>query len=540
MPIERFPRLAHQPQEDDNPAIQMFGRRFYKDQTIIEYLAEFLLVFHSRKQVMGNDTSWDWENGFPERKVLKGWPDNTPLRYAPPARLILKLFAFLGSSTLETRHECHKEHFKWLIEQLQGRIETSHGLTRNQVLELLEQVLVGFTGVAKSRTWCTHAFLPLAPGFIAREAIWRNSAAAGSPEINWKEALDRSLFIFSNHDFMARGGEILYLQLCNLFSMLENEELDVFDREMKYLAASRFGLKERIVSGINGLFESTAGLDRLADWISRADPQTWKTLDVEPFRPATCGWCPTESWSEAYLFAYELANICDALIDPLEKLELLKLCCVLQVLRSLCAQSARHWEGLGEESRALGGKCGYAWIVTNPQSRDQVLKDAASRNLVRVQEMMHGAIRCQDIQLSAAYQAPGGYKNADEQAQELFVKLAKALELIVPFKGPNARFVLPEPLLRALVLMLIPPGERATLDSFNERLYRHFGIAVSGSHLSRAVRWTFPGQKFNLSSTEQGWFEERLRATGFLIPLSDAVSMVQNPFGEGNKSREVI
>lgn len=535
MAIQRFPKLAHQ-REDDNPAIQMFGRRFYKDQTVVEYLAEFLLVFTSRKQIAGAD--WTWERTFPDTASLKAWPESKPLWYAPPARLVLKLFSFLGSSKLETRHECHYAHFHKIFAELQRRIELpSPPYTKKQVLDLLEQLLTGFTGVAKSRTWCTHTFLPIAPSLIAREAIWKRLEGTQQLNTTWNNAVT-DIFVYSNHDFMARGGEILYLQLCNLFRRTEDGELSDLEQELGHAKGTAIALRSRIEAGINNLFESTSAIDKLARWIGSADPETEKMVDEEVFRPMKCGWCPAESWREAYLFAYEMANICDALVDPLEKIELLKLCCVLQVLRSLCSQSARYWNGLSEDVAKLGGANGFAWIVTHPQSDDPVLREAANRNLVRIQEMIHGAIRHPDILLNSEYKnKPSKYKDADEQAQELFIKLAKTLEFVVPYKGPNPRFALNEHLLRYFVLALIPPGKRMTLSSFQERLFQHYGIAADGPLLNRAVRWSFPDQDFILHSVEQSWFEEKLRATGFLIPLSDAVSLVQNPFGQSEKAQ---
>ncbi|GKT09166.1 hypothetical protein [Desulforhabdus sp. TSK] len=535
MTIERFPRLGHQ-EEDNNPAIQMFGRRFYADQTSIEYLAELLLLFISRKRV--GDGNWNWERSFPDIDVLKSWHDNETLKYAPPARLSLKLFAFLATSRLETRHACHRDHFEIIAEELLNRIETSSSLTKDQVLTLLEQVLTGFTGIAKSRTWCTHTFLPICPELIARETIWKHKDAFKKPKLTWHGAIDSGLFVVSNHDFMARGGEVLFLQLCNLFQKLDSQEAALFEQEIGYSAGSRLQLRSRIENGINKLFETTSSIDKLAEWISSADRQTQQELDKDVFKPMTCGWCPSESWKEGYLFACEIANLCDAGIDPLEKVKMLKLGCVLQVLRSICAQSARKWTGLSEESSNLGGANGFAWIVTDPQSGDSVLKDAASRNLVRIQEMVHGAIRHPDIQLFGDYgNDPRKYKDADAQAHLLLVKLAKSMDFIIPYKGPNPRFAMTDQVLRFLVLALVPPGQRMTLNSFQNQLYLHYGIAMSGPLLNRAVQWTFPDQRFTLHSVEQSWVEDKLRATGFLIPLSDAVSLVQNPFGQGRDLR---
>lgn len=537
MAVERFPNLKHQKRDDDNPAIQMFGRRFHKDQTTVEYLAEFLLVLNSRKQIV--DAEWNWEGGFPSSEALQAWPNGKPLRYAPAARLTLKLFTFLGSSTLETRHECHKAHFRKVITELQSKIETAAAFTKGQVLDLLEQLLTGFTGVAKSRTWCAHTFLPITSGLIAREAIWEHTRAVRLADLEWEEALDGNYFDFSKHAFMARGGEVLYLQLCNLFTRIDDDQLGMFETNLGHTKGTTRTLRERIECGFNRLFESTSSLNGLAEWIGNADKGTQERVDEGTSKSAVCGWCPAESWREAYLFAYEMANICDALVDPLEKIELLKLCCVLQVLRSLCAQSARYWNGLSDDVVKLGGANGFVWIVTHPESDDPVLRDAANRNLVRIQEMIHGAIRHPDILLTPEYKnKPSKYKDADEQAQELFIKLAKTLEFIIPYKGPNPRFALNERLLRYFVLALVPPGKRMTLSSFQERLFQHYGIAADGPLLNRAVRWTFPDQDFILHSVEQSWFEEKLRATGFLIPLSDAVSLIQNPFGQSEKNQK--
>ena len=48
----QFPKSAHRMFEERNQpknlALQMYGRRFLADQTPMEYLAEFLLVFNSK------------------------------------------------------------------------------------------------------------------------------------------------------------------------------------------------------------------------------------------------------------------------------------------------------------------------------------------------------------------------------------------------------------------------------------------------------------------------------------------------------------
>lgn len=100
--------------------------------------------------------------------------------------------------------------------------------------------------------------------------------------------------------------------------------------------------------------------------------------------------------------------------------------------------------------------------------------------------------------------------------------------IIVPYTGRGARFILTDKVIRYLVLTVLPPGSKCTYDEFLRRIYNHFGIAVEGEQLYDAMLWTgLPGLE-----TSSSWLTEMLRAGGFLTELSDACSIVNNPFGE--------
>jgi len=535
--VPNFPKIDKSEQSDANPAIQLYGRRFYKDQTEIEYLVEFLLVAGSEKKIGeelrlhgAENNSWQC---FPDNQTLLNWPENTPLTYYPKMHLILKLFAFLGSSDLETRHKCHLKRFKELVSDLKPKIESSLSKNKDDIISVLEKVLAGFIGIGGNRTWCTHSFLPIATELLAGETIWQKSQGARDQTITWEQAVKQSMFKPNSHDFLARGGEVLYLQLCNIFRLADTPEVISFENKMGFNPGTAVSLKSKLEKGLKHVLASSSGtsLNTLANWIEKsADTLTAQKTEK---RPAVCAWCPEESWPEAFLFAWEMTNICDALLDPIERIEMLKLSCIFQTLRSLSAQSTRYWYSLNKETKALGGIGGYAWIVTQADTSDRALKESAKRNLIRIQEMMHGAIRTRAIQeLGKKGQGVFSYKEGDKQAQELFVKLGKKIEFIAPYKGPGARFVMTDTLLRYFVLALIPPGKRMTLSSFRERLYQHYGIALNGKQLNLATRWTYDGQEINRATYAKKWLDEKLRALGFLVPLSDDVSIVENPFSE--------
>ncbi|MFP4280787.1 MAG: hypothetical protein ACLFQI_12420, partial [Halochromatium sp.] len=93
------------------------------------------------------------------------------------------------------------------------------------------------------------------------------------------------------------------------------------------------------------------------------------------------------------------------------------------------------------------------------------------------------------------------------------------------------RFVLHPSLLRFLVAALVKPGEYLRLTEFYKRVFAHYGIALGGEPLATAVAWSSGGageRNYGLD-VSTAWVEEALQQGGFLIELSDAVSIVHNP-----------
>ena len=88
-----------------------------------------------------------------------------------------------------------------------------------------------------------------------------------------------------------------------------------------------------------------------------------------------------------------------------------------------------------------------------------------------------------------------------------------------------------EGLLRFLVAALVVPGDRIRLTDFYKRVFAHYGIALGGDQLVTALNWC--GHEQNKGSyaisSNTTWVEEALQQGGFLVELSDAVSMIKNP-----------
>jgi len=522
-----------------NPAIRLFGLRFFKDQTILEYLAEFLAVVFSPKRISGSEVIG---TPLPTLETLHSWTasaDSAPLHYRPPVRLNLKLLAFLSLSPIDKRHDIHLRHYEELANRLASSLQTVN-LDRNEVAVSIEDLIQGYQGAGFSRTWCAQTFYPVSAGLLTQETIWNESVARRKKVQTWEESTADfgTYYRTDGNVFLARGGEVLYLQLCNVLSVAQ-ATVDEFVHQAGISVtndeADLGRLHESLATGFGHIYGAhTAGLDSILDHVDGLDGSTLSAVD-KSVGELTCGWCPRESWPEAFLFAIELRRLMSAVLDPVDRLELLTTGCALQVLRSLCAQSIRYSDG----TLPAGGGClGYSWIVSSSDHSTRQQQLASQRNLQVVQGIIQRALRnaalVQHVQHSVgddALEARRSYAEADARyGHKLLVALGKRLGIIIPWRGPGARFIMTERMLRYMVMTLLRPGERQTYDEFLARLYCHFGIAIEGSQLDDAMVWSGLPANASVQHRQGSWLSSMLRAGGFLTELSDACSIVHNPF----------
>lgn len=533
--------------DDRNPAIQLFGRRFFADQTVQEFLNEFLLVASVPKKI--NNYYIDEENIFPKIDLLNNWPENIPLEYAPKARLNLKLFSFLSSSKLETRHQSHKQHYQDLIRKFSNsdKLLTDKTDDLMDILQTLENLFTGFQGIGSQRTWCAKNFLPIDKHFITGESIWKKTAAERNNIINWKEAIN--YFSYNQHIFLARGGELLYLQICNALRQ-KKEKLKEWTSKAGFSFTedelSPDILHKKLTDSIKMLLEKYSGnLGQLAAFIDTGieaeTSELTEKYDIKKnYRYTKCGWCPSDSWPEGFLFALEISRIIKAAIDPMERLELLQIACAIQVLRSLCAQSARYvpW---AKERESHSNPLNYIWAISDPRGDQRLLKQISRRCLNTIQKMIYDSIRIQEIKSildkqkqidEFAWKDP--YKEADiRYGYKLFITLGKRIGFIIPKRGPGARFTLNDRLIRFLVMSVIRPGERIRYNTFKDLIYFHYGIAIDREKICEVCEWCGNQKLSVLGKETEEWFVDMLESSGVLIHLSDAHSIVINPFESG-------
>lgn len=528
--MERFPKNVPDSRmsNDDgyrNPSIQLFGRRFSKNMQPMNALAELLLVTASPKHILLDSNDIATTTFFPDAVCLRQLREEAKgLAYCPKARLNLKLFSFLGASSLSTRHQVHQEHARELRRMLAERIDTPSGVDASNVLQTLSAVFLGFLGNGAGRTWCAQTFLPFHTSLLCCESIWGKSRAGGLGRDQWDEAV-RQYFGFSKHDIFDRSGEALYLQLCSAFSRTREDVAAWLNDECDLRLALRDeeiepeALAATLSESVRKFLDSAPrGLAPVLDFVDTGvDKETSEASDgpEEDPRRVECGWVPAESWREGYLFAVEVNRLLSAKLDLMEKLDLFEVACSLQIMRTLVRQACRHSHI--EPLRLLlcdaGGMARKSKMLSS-RSFQEVVK--VLKLAIRTPDMMnevHALIQREGLSAEEDAAVARIYREADAYGCGLYRKIGKSLGLIVPPRGRFVKATLNERLLRCLVLTLVPE-KRATLSSFKKRIEAHHGFVFDSTE----------------GEGDNAWLERMLEAAGMLVRLSDACSLVLNPF----------
>ena len=331
-------------EHQNNPAIKLFGLRFFADQSALELLEELFLILVSKKEIDNRCI----DSYLPELSFLQSWQYDKMVYY-PQEKLNLKLFSFFGTSRLENRHRTHRQHCYELWNEIKRKMNTEEE-KKDDALNMLIDLFSGFWGNGSSRVWCAQNFLPFCKELLSGEIIWPSSGARDIE--TWQAALER--FRYTQHLFLARGGELLYLQLCNALSQ-SPETVGTWLKNTKRWEGlcqhERFPneLHQRLQKALSMFFRETPNkLNELSRFIENTGGSISDSDNSKC--KITCGWCPVESWHEGYLFAVELLRILEARIDLMEKVDLLQTACAMQLMRSLAAQSYRyHLEGRAED-----------------------------------------------------------------------------------------------------------------------------------------------------------------------------------------------
>lgn len=483
----------------------LFGHRMRSNQSDIEYLIEFLQVMLAKKQL--EDITLDY---FP--KVSRG--QDVEIEYYPDVAIALKRFIFFPNSKPEGKLPVDKDAYQACISSLEQSVNGDMGRDK-RIIAILQDLFYGFNATAQNRSWFDKNMLPVCPEVILPEGMGVKSERDGISFARGKKEVDND-FSYNRYTYMCRGGEVYYLHLLSS----ANHEDDNFRAELE----ARFK---------SLVFDSYPQFSELAKFIKN----TWSNyMMVDPDdikRPnKNLNTIPAAFSCRDKYTAQEINTLLSNNIDSFDKLSILADTIILQLLRVMYATAT----SVVKDRKA-------PWVIDVSRSNAEIRKLAADsfyENEACVVDYIyigyaHFKDRLKEIATGSSEKKE--QKHVDDAAGDsykLYRKLAKSLGLLIPVKGPNMRLSLNERLIKVLVLTLIGPRQKVTLDYFLELLYEHFGMIIDRSIYEKAVQEVVmsPLADYSFMDQNRDAFVTLLKDCGFLRDLSDATCIVENPFEE--------
>ncbi len=478
----------------------LFGHRIQDSQTRYEYLIEFLQVAISPKAIEYNNKHYDCM--FP---VNEDRCDNK-MQYYPVSRIGLKRFAFFTKSKLDGKAEVDKKAYEECLKALENRMVNGNDIQKKNTLAIMQNLLNGFSAVNQNRSWFDQNMLPVCPEVILPEGMGIKS---------WRQKMDfqqcdadiDSKFDFKKYTYMCRGGEVYYLHLLNAINEYP-EYKDIIEKRLTEMIES-FPQFSYLCNFVQNTWD---------DYMA-VSPDDKKTLVKD------LGAIPTEFSVRNKYTLMELENFLSSKCHPFEKMETLSNGLILQMLRMMYLAAAT-------ENRS------NCWVVdVNCKNYINVeVKKAAIQGFKRNEEtistyLYKGLDELRD-ELDSSKDDAKLIKAAADDSYRLFRKLGKSLGIIIPNSGAGMRFSVSEEIIKFMVLSIIPPKHMITLDEFIKQIYMHFGMVIGSAQYRIEMEKGSLSTVSDLSFMDENKeaFAEKLKECGFLRDLSDATSIVENPY----------
>ena len=493
------------PRETDNGknslAIQLFGNRINAGQTLGEYLLEFLLVFAASKTNNG-----EGQFKFHTREQVEKAEDsgNTDgLNYFTIPRNGLKRFIFYNRSKQDSHTAVDDDAYQSMMKMLKDKCEDP------EWVYMLQDLLYGYALVIRKRGWYAQSLAPIAPELLFPETLGLNARKAKS--FNTDPINVETDFSYGNHDFLARGGEMYYLHL--LYGIYKTEEgkqyAKIIERGIYHMLTARSPGFPTIASKLQNWWLENQGIDQ-------QDEKNRNKL----IRKMNLGFLQDGFGRRSVYSLEELSCFLSNELHPIQRIELMTKGLVLTLLR--CMHLQAYYKVYPDDQN------GPEWILDlrAENATSNVAKLAAQSYRAAYSEFGNALnILAQNIEDEKAR-----FKSVSDgmkDSADVFKKMGKEIQLVIPPKGAYERFSLSEDLVRYLVLSLIPPTAKMTFDSFLQKLYDHFGMVIGPEQYNSKTAES--GMKGYLAENKDQ-FQEFLKSCGLLRDLSDATSIVVNPY----------
>ncbi len=483
----------------------LFGHRIQGTQTKYEYLIEFLQVAVSPKEV--GYSGKPLEGMFP----VDDEHCDYSIKYYPDSRIGLKRFIFFSKSKLDGKAKVDQIAYEQCLKEIEAKMKGGNPNQRKNTLIILQTLLNGFSAVNQNRSWFDQNMLPICREVILPEGMgikkWRHGMdfEVGNVEIDWS-------FDFKKYTYMCRGGEIYYLHLLNAINTYP-EFKPIIEKQLWKMINS-FPQFSCLCNFVQDTWEEYISIPE--DEV-KEKKQARLTKDL--------GAIPTAFSIRNYNTLTELDNFLSSKCHPFEKMEIFSNGILLQILRMMYMTAAND-------------NCSGCWLIDvnckgyeNNEAKKAAIS-AFKRNEEMISSYLYSGLSELKDELPDSNDEGKIIKDAADDSYRLFRKIGKSLGIIIPQKGAGMRFTLSEDIIEFLVLSIIPPKHMITLDEFTEDLYQHFGMVIGSNQYKKEMEKDCLPRMSDLSFMEENKeaFAQKLKECGFLRNLSDATSIVENPY----------
>lgn len=483
----------------------LFGHRIQPSQTKYEYLIEFLQVAIAKKRKDKNAPDLESTSMFPVEEAPDG-----DFVYIPEVRIGLKRFIFFPRSKIDGKAKVDEAAYQTCVRAVEARIQENNPIKRQNSITVVQNLLRGFSAVNQSRSWFDQNVLPICPEVILPEGMgvksWRQKLVFSDEVLNGAD-LDGK-FDYHKYTYMCRGGEVYYLHLLNALTQQPEKRVELEER-------------------LNKLIHNYPQFSQLCKFIQN----TWNdcypgSKDLDDV-VKELGAIPT-SFSERNKYTLiELENLLKSKAHPFEKMEMLANGMILQIMRMMYLAAATDTESncwvvdvncAGFENTEVKKRAISAF-----KHNEEVISTYLYKGLADNRHLVGGKNTEQKI-----------IKDAANDSYRLFRKMGKMIGVVIPNTGKGMRFSVSEDIIKFLVLAIIPPKNMLTLDTFVDKLYEHFGMVIGPEQYKKEMKRGSVAEVGDFSFLEANVdaLAQKLKDCGFLRDLSDATSIVENPYEE--------
>ena len=220
----------------------------------------------------------------------------------------------------------------------------------------------------------------------------------------------------------------------------------------------------------------------------------------------------------------ELINYLSADLHPIRRVDILAQGIMLQVMRMLAVRVSTY-----------SGRKQRCWIIDMQGSTNDIIKKVAAQSFDEIEnEFLIALSKAADESDLGDDDRIKAIKDAKKDTFNLFKSKGKELQCIIPSQGQHTRFTLSEDIVSFLVLAMLKPGEKMPLHSFLQKLYENYSMVIGPNEYRKAM-----GEDGDLSLSLSNSFNDNvyafqkfLSSSGFVEELSDATSIVVNPYSK--------